>query len=101
MRGVGNVQLNLALGLAVDALAEELGLHPIEVALRNFSHEWEPVPNKSLQAGAARAQSYGLGAHVVPGARARSRRGRVFLFHHAGMRPGRRPPEAACRSASR
>gem|GEM_PF-56227 len=50
MRGIGNSQLNMALGLVVDALAEELGLDPIDVAVKNFSHEWEEPPNRSLSA---------------------------------------------------
>jgi CO/xanthine dehydrogenase Mo-binding subunit len=50
MRGVGNSQLNLILGLIVDVLAEKVGLDPIDVCIRNFGHEWETLPDKSLQA---------------------------------------------------
>ncbi len=50
MRGVGNNQFNLILGLAVDALAEKLGIDPIELALKNFGHKWEKLPDKSLEA---------------------------------------------------
>ena len=88
MRGIGNIQLNMALGLAVDALAEELGLDPIDVALGNFSHEWEAVPNKSLaavlHAGAERIgwhRRTAPGTGVDPGAG--KLRGLGFSFHHA------------------
>jgi len=50
MRGTGNIQFNLALGLAVDVLAEKLGIDPVDLALRNFGHEWGPIPNKDLEA---------------------------------------------------
>ncbi|MGD0855427.1 MAG: xanthine dehydrogenase family protein molybdopterin-binding subunit [Dehalococcoidia bacterium] len=50
MRGVGNNQFNLIFGLAVDALAEKLGIDPIELALKNFGHKWEKLPDKSLEA---------------------------------------------------
>jgi CO/xanthine dehydrogenase Mo-binding subunit/NADPH-dependent glutamate synthase beta subunit-like oxidoreductase/CO/xanthine dehydrogenase FAD-binding subunit len=88
MRGIGNIQLNLALGLAVDALAEELGLDPIDVALRNFSHEWEPAPNKSLEAVLrAGAERIGWERRTAPGAAAQGGatklRGIGFSFHHA------------------
>jgi len=58
MRGVGNSQTNLILGHMVDLLAEKLGMDPIDLAIKNFGHEWEHLPNKSLtevlHAGAAR-----------------------------------------------
>jgi CO/xanthine dehydrogenase Mo-binding subunit len=58
MRGVGNSQLNLILGHMVDMLAEKLGMDPIDIAIKNFGHEWETLPDKSLTAvlreGAAR-----------------------------------------------
>ena len=58
MRGIGNVQHNFALGLAMDVVAEKLGLDPIDVAIKNFGHEWEELPSKSvtavLEAGADR-----------------------------------------------
>ena len=58
MRGVGNSQTNLILGHMVDLLAERLGMDPIDLAIKNFGHEWEKLPNKSLtevlHAGAAR-----------------------------------------------
>lgn len=50
MRGVGNVQFNFILGLAVDILAEKLGMDPIELGIKNFGHEWETLPDKSLEA---------------------------------------------------
>lgn len=58
MRGVGNSQFNLILGHMVDLLAERLGMDPMEVALKNFGHEGETLPDRSLaavlQAGAER-----------------------------------------------
>jgi xanthine dehydrogenase molybdenum-binding subunit len=50
MRGTGNIQFNLALGLAVDVLAERLDMDPIELVLKNFGHAWGSVPNKDLEA---------------------------------------------------
>ncbi len=50
MRGVGNNQFNIALGLATDALAEKLGVDPVELVIKNFGHEWEKLPDKSLEA---------------------------------------------------
>jgi xanthine dehydrogenase molybdenum-binding subunit len=50
MRGIGNVQLNLNLSTLVDELAEKLGMDPIEVVLKNFGCDAEPLPNKSLEA---------------------------------------------------
>jgi xanthine dehydrogenase molybdenum-binding subunit len=50
MRGVGNSQLNLVMGHMVDLLAEKLGMDPIDLAVKNFGHEWEQLPDKSLTA---------------------------------------------------
>jgi xanthine dehydrogenase molybdenum-binding subunit len=50
MRGVGNSQLNLILGHLVDLLAEKLGMDPIDLAIKNFGHEWAAPPDKSLTA---------------------------------------------------
>ncbi len=81
MRGIGNSQLNMALGLMVDELAERLGLDPVEVALKNFSHEWEEPPNKSLTAvlragaekvGWQRRRAPGQGAAPDDGGRGRA-----------------------------
>jgi len=87
MRGIGNIQLNLALGLAVDTLAEELGLDPIDVAVGNFSHEWEALPNRSLEAVLrAGAERIGWQRRTPPGAGAATGgkvRGMGFSFHHA------------------
>lgn len=49
MRGIGNNQINLVFGLAVDELAEKLDIDPIELAIKNFGHEWGSVPDKSLE----------------------------------------------------
>ena len=50
MRGIGNNQINLVFGIAIDQLAEKLGMDPIELAVMNFAHEWSEVPDKSLSA---------------------------------------------------
>jgi CO/xanthine dehydrogenase Mo-binding subunit len=50
MRGIGNNQFNLCLMLAVDQLAEALKLDPLELALKNFGHEWGQRPDISLKA---------------------------------------------------
>ena len=50
MRGVGNIQLNFILGLAVDVLAEKLGIDPLELVTSNFGFEGETLPDKSLVA---------------------------------------------------
>jgi CO/xanthine dehydrogenase Mo-binding subunit len=88
MRGIGNIQFNMAMGLAVDELAERLGMDPIEVAVRNFSHEWEETPNRSLQAVlAAGAERIGWERRGAPGAGEPGPDGRLrglgFSFHHA------------------
>ena len=49
-RGIGNNQINLVFGPAVDLLSEELGMDPVELAIKNFGHEWGPVPDESLEA---------------------------------------------------
>lgn len=48
MRGVGNSQFNLIFGHVVDLLAEKLGMDPIDLCIKNFGHEWEALPDKSL-----------------------------------------------------
>lgn len=48
MRGVGNSQLNLILGRLVDGIGEALQIDPLEIACKNFGHEHEPLPDKSL-----------------------------------------------------
>ncbi|HAT72116.1 MAG TPA: hypothetical protein DCS63_04800 [Elusimicrobia bacterium] len=50
MRGVGNSQFNLVFCHVVDMLAEKLGMDPIDLALKNFGHEWGSLPDKSLSA---------------------------------------------------
>ena len=48
MRGVGNSQFNLIFGHMIDLLAEKLNMDPIDLCLKNFAHEWESLPSKSL-----------------------------------------------------
>lgn len=50
MRGIGNNQINVVFGMAIDALAEKLNMDPIELCIMNFSHDWGTVPDKSLEA---------------------------------------------------
>ena len=50
MRGVGNSQFNLIFGHMVDMLAEKLEMDPIDLAIKNFGHEWGSRPDKSLVA---------------------------------------------------
>jgi xanthine dehydrogenase molybdenum-binding subunit len=50
MRGVGNSQFNFVFGRMVDALAERLGMDPIDLAVKNFGHEWGSCPDQSLVA---------------------------------------------------
>ncbi|HEY3353964.1 MAG TPA: molybdopterin cofactor-binding domain-containing protein [Polyangia bacterium] len=99
MRGVGNSQLNLIMGHMVDLLAEKLGVDPIDIAIKNFGHEWEQLPDRSLTAvlheGAAR-----LGWHAQRHAPGQGptfdgvkRRGVGFSFHpgwHAEWQEARR-----------
>ena len=49
-RGIGNNEVNLMWGQLLDEVAGQLGLDPIDVALRNSGHEWGPVPDPSLEA---------------------------------------------------
>ncbi len=49
-RGIGNNQFNLTLFLAVELMAEKLGMDPVDLAIRNFGHEWEGLPNRSVAA---------------------------------------------------
>ena len=98
MRGVGNSQLNLILGQIVDILAEKVGLDPMDVCRKNFGHEWESLPDKSLdavlRAGAAqigwKEKRHAPGQGPTEGGR---RRGVGFSYHpgwHAEWQEERR-----------
>jgi xanthine dehydrogenase molybdenum-binding subunit len=50
MRGVGNSQFNFIFGRMIDALAERLDMDPIDLAIKNFGHEWSTCPDASLKA---------------------------------------------------
>jgi xanthine dehydrogenase molybdenum-binding subunit len=50
MRGVGNSQFNLVLAHVLDAVAEKLNMEPMDLCIKNFAHEWEKLPSKSLDA---------------------------------------------------
>ena len=107
MRGVGNSQLNLILGHLVDLLAERLGMDPLDLAVHNFGHRWETLPDHSLaavlEAGARRIgwrekRHAPGGGEALPGGR---RRGVGLLLPSrvarrvAGAAPGRDPGEPA------
>jgi xanthine dehydrogenase molybdenum-binding subunit len=89
MRGVGNSQFNIIFGLVVDMLAEKLGMDPVDLAIRNFGHEWESLPDPSLarvlKEGAERIgwsekrRKPGAGPLLAGG----RRRGVGFSFHPA------------------
>ena len=49
-RGIGNNQVNLAFGIALDELAEKLGMDPVELAIKNICFEHRPIPDRSLVA---------------------------------------------------
>ncbi len=49
MRGVGNSQFNLIFAHVMDAVAEKIGMDPIDLCIKNFAHEWEKLPSKSLE----------------------------------------------------
>jgi xanthine dehydrogenase molybdenum-binding subunit len=50
MRGVGNSQFNTMFAHLIDAVAEKVGIDPIDLCIKNFAHEWEKLPSKSLEA---------------------------------------------------
>jgi xanthine dehydrogenase molybdenum-binding subunit len=86
MRGVGNSQFNLIFGHMVDMLAEKLDMDPIDLAFKNFGHEWGSRPDKSLVA------VLNIGAEKIgwkekrhkPGAdKGVKKRGVGFSFHPA------------------
>lgn len=47
-RSIGNVQQNFPLGQAVDKLAEELGIDPIDIYKKSFGNSYDPQPNASI-----------------------------------------------------
>ncbi|MHB8867646.1 MAG: xanthine dehydrogenase family protein molybdopterin-binding subunit [Thermoleophilia bacterium] len=88
MRAIGNIQLNMVLGLAIDTLAEDLGLDPLDVALTNLAHEWESLPSASLDAVlAAGAERIGWADRGAPGAgpwiEGSKKRGLGFSCHNS------------------
>lgn len=89
MRGVGNSQFNFSMGLLFDKLAERLGMDPLELVVKNFGHEHEPLPNRSLQAVlAAGAERIGWKEKRHPPGQGpllgrERRRGVGFSFHPA------------------
>lgn len=51
MRCTGNIQFNPGMCIALDMMAEKLGMDPTQLAIMNFGHMWEDsLPDKSLEA---------------------------------------------------
>jgi len=102
MRGVGNSQLNLILGRLVDGLAEAMNVDPLDIACKNFGHQWEELPDKSLvtvlQTGAARIswteKRHQPGEGPIYGGV--KRRGVASRSIQAGMLNGRSSGAAKC-----
>jgi xanthine dehydrogenase molybdenum-binding subunit len=87
-RGIGNNQINLVFALALDMLAERLGMDPLELAIKNIGNEHGTVPDRSLEAvlregvqriGWQRRHAPGAGP-LIAGAR---RRGIGFSLHNS------------------
>lgn len=96
MRGVGNSQFNFIFGLVVDKLAEKLGMDPMELAIKNFGHEWEKLPDISLvevlKTGAAKIH-WKEKRHAPGAGQGVKRHGVGFSLHpawHAEWQEGRR-----------
>jgi CO/xanthine dehydrogenase Mo-binding subunit len=89
MRGVGNSQFNLIFAHLIDAASEKLGMDPVDFCIRNFAHEWEPLPSKSLDAvlhEGARRMGWKEKRHAPGAGPARDgvwKRGVGFSFHPA------------------
>jgi len=49
MRSIGNIQMNYFFGLAMDTLAEQLGIDPVELAIKNVSCHNVPTPNPCVE----------------------------------------------------
>jgi CO/xanthine dehydrogenase Mo-binding subunit len=49
MRVCGNSQFNFIFGRMIDGAAESIGMDPIDLTIKNFTHVWGTVPDKSLQ----------------------------------------------------
>ncbi|MBI5209738.1 MAG: xanthine dehydrogenase family protein molybdopterin-binding subunit [Elusimicrobia bacterium] len=99
MRGVGNSQLNFILGHLMDALAEKLGMDPLDLVAKNFGHAWAQPPDKSLAAVlSAGAERIGWAAKRHAPGRGPAREGVIksgvgFSFHpgwHAEWQEARR-----------
>jgi xanthine dehydrogenase molybdenum-binding subunit len=88
MRGIGNNQINLAFGQAVEDLAEKLGIDPVELTVKNFGNEWCPMPDQSLAAVvSAGASRIGWSRRNAPGAgplyEGSKKRGLGFAIHNS------------------
>ncbi len=98
MRGVGNSQFNLIFGHMVDELAEKLDMDPIDLAIKNFGHEWGSRPDISLvavlNAGAEKIE-WRRKRHKPGVYRGARKRGVGFSLHpawHAEWQETRRGP---------
>jgi xanthine dehydrogenase molybdenum-binding subunit len=88
MRGIGNNQINLVFGIGIDAMAEKLNMDPIELCIKNFSHEWGTIPDKSLEAVLREgAKRLGWDKRHKPGEgptyEGSKKRGLGFSFHNS------------------
>lgn len=95
LRGYGNPQMNFAQESQIDALAEALGLDPIELRIRNYRGSGETDPVFGVQVG-----SDGLKECLLRGAeamgwaekRSRSAAGRPAMVSPGASRPASGPP---------
>lgn len=88
MRGIGNSQLNLIVGKAIDVLSEKLGIDPIKIGINNFNSEYLTLPNKSLKAILTKgAKRIGWSKRHKPGEgpvyEGTKKRGLGLSFHHS------------------
>ena len=96
-RGIGHITPDFITGLAIDMLAEKLGMDPIQLVLKNFG--WPPLPNKSLEAVLTEgAKRVGWNNRHKPGegpTEGSKKRGMGFSCHnswHAAWQEQRRGP---------
>ena len=87
-RGIGNIQMNWLMGLAVDKLAEELGADPLELIVKNFQMCSGALPNKHAEAVLCEgARRIGWEKRHIPGGgptyEGMKRRGIGFSVNHS------------------
>ena len=87
-RGIGNNQINLVFAIALDMLAERLGVDPLELAIKNLGNQHGRVPDRSLEAVLREgAQRIGWSQRHAPGdgpsVGGTRRRGIGFSLHNS------------------